>query len=887
MPLSYDALVEKLEDLIGEIVSAGGQKERTRAYFGVPVLANPTSGPAPNPPAGYVRVRLEGMAQLARFFGAEPDIVAPDMVDVLMIAETTPLIFQNRTYGPGEPHDLLDGHIHSDTVAAACLEGAMIYGDATPDWNRLVHPGAANRVLQSTAAQVGWSANAVTFPAAGAVPVGTGANTQVAYWTGANTIAGDAGMVYNAATDTLTIAGDIDPSAASGQDLGDATHRWDLYTQEVCFNGATGANAITLVDNLADALHVVDAGDGDVYLQIVTTTGSEEVIFNAGGDDVDFTVQAVGVADALQVQGSDGQITLGMLVAGIVQATAGGVLSSDYTLDSTVTMASGQDFDPADASGQDLGDATHRWDLYTQGVFFNGATGANIVTLVDNLADAFHVIDAGDGDIYLRIVTTTGSEAVIFNDGGDDVDFIVEAVGHADALVVQGSDGQITLGVLTAGYVKSNAGGVLSVATEVPLVDLGSYTQGDLIYGGAADWQDLAHPGAANRVLQSTAAEVGWSAQALVLTTALTNQGAAGVLNWGGVFTLTVPATGTAVIGGGAGAANRVAYWSDANTLTSDAGLLVDAANDFYIVADGGGIAIGAAAERIVFDAAGYVSVMGAALGVGTLTPGSPLHIYGVDPIALAQASNPVAGAVAGWEGQVHPTGAYKSKMLAIRDTTAYGSGLTFWTTDNVNPPGASYTEKVRITSAGYTGFGTTPSQMIHVLRDDAVVLIESDADDSGCRLRLDAGPISAAQSNAVIDFYQNGVAKWQILCRQSATIDRFEWTEHGTDIHMVIDTGGNAGFGGVLAPAGQVHVDQSTDDAAIPVLILDQADIDVVLMKVIGSAAAAGVDFTLVADSDFGTPGALVGWIQVEIQDDGDRIADGDYYLGIYAAPS
>lgn len=34
---------------------------------------------------------------------------------------------------------------------------------------------------------------------------GTGANTQVTYWAGPNTIAGDAGMTYVAATDTLAI----------------------------------------------------------------------------------------------------------------------------------------------------------------------------------------------------------------------------------------------------------------------------------------------------------------------------------------------------------------------------------------------------------------------------------------------------------------------------------------------------------------------------------------------------------------------------------------------------------------------------------------------------------------------------------------------------------
>ena len=67
-----------------------------------------------------------------------------------------------------------------------------------------------------------------------------------------------------------------------------------------------------------------------------------------------------------------------------------------------IVVGTGQDIDPTDASGQDLGDATHRWDLYTQEVYFGGASGANATTILDNVADPWHLSDAG-GLEYVRV----------------------------------------------------------------------------------------------------------------------------------------------------------------------------------------------------------------------------------------------------------------------------------------------------------------------------------------------------------------------------------------------------------------------------------------------------------------------------------------------------
>lgn len=92
---------------------------------------------------------------------------------------------------------------------------------------------------------------------------------------------------------------------------------------------------------------------------------------------------------------------------------------------------------------------------------------------------------------------------------------------------------------------------------------------------------------------------------------------------------------------------------------------------------------------------------------------------------------------------------------------------------------------------------------------------------------------------------------------------------------------------GGKHVLGDYVTIDQPSATGQQPVLSLDQADFDYVLVKVIATAEAASADRTLVADSDFGTPGALVGWVQIEIQDDGNRITDGDYWVPFYATPT
>ncbi len=82
-------------------------------------------------------------------------------------------------------------------------------------------------------------------------------------------------------------------------------------------------------------------------------------------------------------------------------------------------------------------------------------------------------------------------------------------------------------------------------------------------------------------------------------------------------------------------------------------------------------------------------------------------------------------------------------------------------------------------------------------------------------------------------------------------------------------------------APATLLHIDQSVSDAALPVATLDQADIDEPFIKFIGTVTDGAVTGSLVEAAD--ATETLAGFVKIEVQDDGDVLADQDYYMPIY----
>ncbi len=65
--------------------------------------------------------------------------------------------------GGGANHAILDGSVHTDSIAVAVARGSMIYGNATPKWARLTK-GTAGQVLGSDGTDIAWTNRLLPMP---------------------------------------------------------------------------------------------------------------------------------------------------------------------------------------------------------------------------------------------------------------------------------------------------------------------------------------------------------------------------------------------------------------------------------------------------------------------------------------------------------------------------------------------------------------------------------------------------------------------------------------------------------------------------------------------------------------------------------------------------
>jgi hypothetical protein len=416
--------------------------------------------------------------------------------------------------------------------------------------------------------------------------------------------------------------------------------------------------------------------------------------------------------------------------------------------------------------------------------------------------------------------------------------------------------------VLTAGYVQASAGGVLSVVTEVALSDLGDYTRGDLIYGGGADWADLAHPGAANRVLQSTAAEVGWSANAV-----------------------TFPTAGTVIVG--SGVEHRIPYFAvgDNYTLTSEAGFTYSAASDRLSVEN----------IYVANSGTGDIAYRGNS-GGNTLTVPNNL----ADALSLKDDEGLTYWQAVSTDAQpifeVNPGEA--NIDLRVRGDTetnliyvdASGDAVGIGVSDP-----DTLLELYRVGTQLKLSGGAADYATFAVAADGALTITTVDVDgaeadidlvpDGHVKIAGSADPYSALAKlvingrmeiqgavsgvNAAVQYWKNADTgkMWAFAQRSAAgtptdglTLVHYtgaSWVNDIFNLHVNGDVGIN-----VASALAKLHVDQHDVSGAKPVLYLDQADVSEGFVDYVGTSAPSAVG----PISSWTAGNSIQGFVRVEI---------------------
>lgn len=86
----------------------------------------------------------------------------------------------------------------------------------------------------------------------------------------------------------------------------------------------------------------------------------------------------------------------------------------------------------------------------------------------------------------------------------------------------------------------------------------------------------------------------------------------------------------------------------------------------------------------------------------------------------------------------------------------------------------------------------------------------------------------------------------------------------------------------GLASPTGKAHINQGSTTGAIPSIHLEQDDVSEEIMRFTGSATTGVLTQTLVAGASV-TTATKAGFIRVNVQDEGNVMTDGNYYIQVY----
>lgn len=207
---------------------------------------------------------------------------------------------------------------------------------------------------------------------------------------------------------------------------------------------------------------------------------------------------------------------------------------------------------------------------------------------------------------------------------------------------------------------------------------------------------------------------------------------------------------------------------------------------------------------------------------------------------------------------------------------------------------------RLQLTKSGFISSSTRmvmTSSQVHWVQDTNVygtgeVVVEGDGTGVLFGVCRQANPPGANTAFLICDWttaqhtklLDNGGAIWNEAGNDADS----RWESDGDENCLFVDGGVNAVGIGIGAPLAKLHIVQPSTTGAKPVLTLNQADVDEDYFKFIGTSDTSA-DRALVDAANFPNPGAIAGWLKVNVQDDQgtNPIADGDYYIPFYSVPT
>jgi hypothetical protein len=198
-------------------------------------------------------------------------------------------------------------------------------------------------------------------------------------------------------------------------------------------------------------------------------------------------------------------------------------------------------------------------------------------------------------------------------------------------------------------------------------------------------------------------------------------------------------------------------------------------------------------------------------------------------------------------------------QMFLEGATGNFGIGTTEGT-DNFTVQGAS---GVQATAAFYTGDG-------------------DGTDNNSFVVYLLGTPGSIANRERLL---LQGIAGDQFRFRSDAagtgTLRPLVFETGNNTSQVYLNTNGRVGVN-ANSPDAKFHSRQSSGAGAIAALALTQSDVDEPFTKYIGTAAAATLTRSIVAEADV-TTATRQGFVKIEIEDLGNQVTDQDYYVPFY----